>query len=45
MVNLVSWKQVGLDKEPGGYMLRFDCVTTTAQDLALWEKYDAGFFR
>jgi len=44
MVNRVSWKQVGSVKEPGRYMLRFGCVTITAEDLAIWEQHPEATF-
>jgi hypothetical protein len=44
MVNRVTWKQVGLVREPGRYMLRFGWVTVTADDLQVWSLFpDATF--
>jgi len=40
----VSWKQVGLVREPGRYMLRFGWVTVTAEDLKIWNQFPEATF-
>jgi hypothetical protein len=43
-VNRVSWKQVGMIREPGRYKLRFGWVTVTAVDLEVWSLFPEATF-
>ena len=43
-VHKITWTQVGMVTEPGGYMFRFGWLIITADDLAIWKHFPNAAF-